>query len=803
MTIVLLVLLACAAIGTTGARADLPQPVTTTAPVRANEPVVLTGSLFPDWSAGPELTFRASQVPIDYGVADSQGLQPAYLRSDCYVANPPPDVNGYVDTNHDDHNCYQSNQLPFRTAPGRIGVDPNALLGYRWDGKRDRFVQIPFQVDTKWIHYISNNASGFAFYSGVDQELTYTFDREGFRFTTNAPFNPSNPAVVCQSAPVGGIAAAPDPNPWLIDTDEMAFMARDAGAQAPPGATLPRGIADAREVVITDPITLQQSFAYVMLSAKNTDGTYRVTPRFTAASSPYVRYQRDPNADQFVYSQSAFSNYGNAPKGPVCNADGTPSIGHGFKYDALGNIVLDVTTFVQRRPLDTATVNTPRYSFRYDGRWVMDSITVSPDNEGLSTGDYGPNIVDRWKARAFQQTPGGSVPCCGYEEEATNWGGSSQLMGEKSGPVRTIRVTWGADSSTNNIRTEIFYSAEVRYQDHLRVHVIPPLDGIYVQRDMAAGRITTYRNNYTPDGVQVDGLNDEAFGNLRAHVGPDGAYVTDSPGSVIYNDANGNPIVMGSPNDQHCPSPCIHGNFDLPDLKFSGPPGTLQWEELSGPVGTTVERWNVQQVTPVGTPLAAVATMPYFRDDSCFDDGTGMDPGPKLNLRSATEPSTWGYDPVTGIPVSPAPAGATQVFQRRCWNHHPDGTPYNIPGATFFDPTNAAELPDPIPDPGFSPQGDIRYYQGDIGTHGLHILFITDSDNAQLTVPVDEIDSEQRQVILRGDPGNVGEQYGHSFDKPLMAAPTPVRIPLAPFDSLLSPIVVGIDDLAADTTCCD
>src|SRR5206468_2759385 len=376
------------------------------------------------------------------------------------------------------------------------------------------------------------------------------------------------------------------------------------------------------EVVITDPITLQQSFAYVMLSAKNTDGTYRVTPRFTAANSPYVFYQRDPNADQFVYSQSAFSNYGNAPKGPVCNADGTPSIGHGFKYDTLGNIVLDVTTFVQRRPLDTATVNTPRYSFRYDGRWVMDSITVSPDDKGLSTGDY-------------------------------------------------------------------------------------------VQRDMAAGRITTYRNNYTPDGVQVDGLNDEAFGNLRAHVGPDGAYVTDSPGSVIYNDANGNPIVVGSPNDQHCPSPCIHGNFDLPDLKFSGPPGTLQWEELSGPVGTTVERWNVQQVTPVGTPLAAVATMPYFRDDSCFDDGTGMDPGPKLHLRSATEPSTWGYDPVTGIPVSPAPAGATQVFQRRCWNHHPDGTPYNIPGATFFDPTNAAELPDPIPDPGFSPQGDIRYSQGD------------------------------------------------------------------------------------------
>src|SRR5438093_5781560 len=107
------------------------------------------------------------------------------------------------------------------------------------------------------------------------------------------------------------------------------------------------------------------------------------------------------------------------------------------------------------------------------------------------------------------------------------------MMVEKSGPDRTIGVTWGADSSTNNIRTEIFYSAEVRYQDHLRVHVIPPLDGIYVQRDMAAGRITTYRNNYTPDGVHADGLNSDAFGNLRAHVGPDRAYVTDSPDPVL------------------------------------------------------------------------------------------------------------------------------------------------------------------------------------------------------------------------------------------------------------------------------
>ena len=44
-----------------------------------------------------------------------------------------------------------------------------------------------------------------------------------------------------------------------------------------------------------------------------------------------------------------------------------------------------------------------------------------------------------------------------------------------------------------------------------------------------------------------------------------------------------------------------------------------------------------------------------------------------------------------------------------------------------------------------------------------------DSDNARQQVPLDEIVVEQRQVFLPGDPGNVGEQYGRSFEKPLLA----------------------------------
>ena len=290
---------------------------------------------------------------------------------------------------------------------------------------------------------------------------------------------------------------------------------------------------------------------------------------------------------------------------------------------------------------------------------------------------------------------------------------------------------------------------------------------------MAAGRVTRYYNPYLPAGAPVDGLNDETYGNVHAHVGPDGAALDsqDRAGATVRTADGGTPVSVGSPQDATCGSQCVHGDFDVSDSTFSGPPGLLRWEEVDGPAGALVERWTVRQATPGGVAQSMV-TFPYYRDDSCFDDGTGNDPGPKLRLRSAAEPSTWGYDPATGAPVAPAPPGATTVFQRRCWNHHADGSPYNLGGTATFDPTKPADTPDPPPDPAFSPQGDIRYYQGDIGTHGIHLAFIAESDNAQLTAPVDEIDAQQTQVVLPGNQGNVGEEYGHAFDEPLLPVVT-------------------------------
>src|SRR5579884_307333 len=780
----------------------------------ATQPVVLTGQDFPSWSSGPEVTARAPQAPNDYGTYNSQANQPSNLRSDCYSANPQPDVNGYTDTtNHNDHNCFQGSQSPVRTA--LKGVAPASLRAYRWS--RGRFVQIPFEVDTKWEHYLTNNASGFSFYSGADGMLTYTFDYQPFVETSNPPLPhecdpgpgaatdgclPPGPdqlaqaAVACQAqAPAGIPDPTPDPNRYLINTDELVFMARDSGASAPSATPLPAGVLSAYQVRLVDPATGATRYVYLMQSAPGrAPGSWAVPIRYTAANSPYVRYRPDADARLLAFSQSSYSDYGNARPGPACRPDGTAHgeavIGQGFKYNAAGDVILDPKTYVQRRTLDTGTVLTPRYEFRYDGRWMMDGLRVSPDSRGLSRGDYGPSIVDRWKGRAFQQSPGGSTPCCGYEDEQGNWGGSSMTMGIHVGPVRVIRVTWGSDSGTNVTRTDYFYAYDVVHQFQLRVHPIPPLDGIYTQWDMAAGRVTTYYNPYNPAGVPVTGINPVLLGDVNAHIGPDG--ISESSNDKVGRTVG--PLSVGNPDNSTCTSSaCVYGSFNLPDPTYSGlAPELLSWEEMTGPGGTLVEKWqaDASTVSPGGAQAVAEAA-PYYVDDSCFDDGTGSDPGPHVAFRSAHEPTTWGFEDVGGQPVAvtPAPAPAdrypglvtrdgqtydgTQAYQRRCWNHHLDGSPYNIPGTATYDPGKPAEASDPPPDPSFGPQGDVRYLQGDIATHGLHLLFTSDSDNAYSTVPVDEIDSLDYQLILPPDQPNLGAAATQPYLTPIQAAVTP------------------------------
>ena len=62
-----------------------------------------------------------------------------------------------------------------------------SLLGYRWNDETERFEQIRFQVDEVFTRYLDNSASGFSVYSGEDQHTTYAYDREGFRWYEQDP----------------------------------------------------------------------------------------------------------------------------------------------------------------------------------------------------------------------------------------------------------------------------------------------------------------------------------------------------------------------------------------------------------------------------------------------------------------------------------------------------------------------------------------------------------------------------------------------------------------------------------------
>ena len=660
----------------------MPDPGTPSLPQTRNvEPVVLTGSQFPDWSAGPEISATApTQPPTSSCPADSSGLR---------------------------HNCSetplvgQGDKSPVHIPTLKTGKPIDDLIGYHWDPGTNSYIQIPFQVDKKFNRYISNFASnctqagpfcvGFGAYAGADQQPSYVYDRDIYKYTDGT----------CFATPTGG--PEQDPIPGLDDNDEMAFLAKDAGAQAPPGAPVPSGITDIRAVRIDDPSVPGSPpvYAYVGLS----DGTVK---RAYNADNGYMRYVRDDQS--FRYYQTS-GNYGNAPKGTIC--------------DDNGNVT---ATNVPRRPLDTAWVLTPRYAFQYGqpaspgvpalpGRWILRGVRVNPDKKATkplaSPDDYGPPLVDQWKARAYAQTPQDKTPCCGFETEQFSWGGSSVTLGEKVGPVRVIRTTWGSDSGTNTVRNEIFYPDMIVQQTYLRVHPIPPLGGIFSYWDHTAGVITKYYNPEQKDGVPVDGVNDEVLGNGYVALHSGGVELRDND-PVLAN----HPVTVGSQSG--CITECT--NFDVTDPTLNAT-GTLAWEEVTGSAGSMVFR-NRLNITPDHVSpgdAQSFAAIPYYRDDMCFDDGTGTDPGPAGNGTN----------------------------QRPC-NWSKDGTP---------------------------PPGGWR--QGLFGAHGVQVLFAAETDNVASagTVPVTEIDAETRMVVLPGDAGNVGESYGHAADVPLEATVVSSSVP--------------------------
>ena len=129
--------------------------------------MVLTGKDFPDWSARANATVKLPLTDL-IGCNEAQN---GGDRDSCA------------------HNHYEPPEVDTAGTLGE-GTPTDRLLGYRWDEKKGRWRQIPFQVDEQFTRYLDNSASGFAVYSGEDKHTTYAFDREGWRFTQSDPDNP-------------------------------------------------------------------------------------------------------------------------------------------------------------------------------------------------------------------------------------------------------------------------------------------------------------------------------------------------------------------------------------------------------------------------------------------------------------------------------------------------------------------------------------------------------------------------------------------------------------------------------------
>ena len=167
----------------------------------------------------------------------------------------------------------------------RTGVDVDQVVAFRWDGAQ--WVEIPVQVDQMYYYCLGNpNSQTFGqFYSQTDKELTYAWDVEAWKKTAGQCF------AAYPSSPPSMTGPLPDPVSTLDDDDEIVFMARDTGAQAPLGTLPPPGTSNGQAVAVTDPLD-PSSVRFVYLFLRPGGSSFNT-------SNGYVSYVRDANADEW------------------------------------------------------------------------------------------------------------------------------------------------------------------------------------------------------------------------------------------------------------------------------------------------------------------------------------------------------------------------------------------------------------------------------------------------------------------------------------------------------------------------
>ena len=674
-------------------------------------PVVLTGAQIPQWAAPP-----------------AEGLAKTYPSGTNQEAGSS-EPKQFYDPVRTAHNG--TIQVP-PTPPTVTPVHPDDVAAYAWTG--GAWKQIPVQVDQRFPYFLANGHSAFSFYSGTDEELTYSWAPDAHdageeawkkmfgdctsRFAANV--DEVNAAIAAgylslgpQETAADYLASMQDPQPLFDADDELSFLAGDAGSQAPTGTALPPGAANGQVVTISDPLD-PGNVRYVYLVTQPGGSSYDAT-------NGYVKMQRDSDSltwlDKDSFAKGADDGIGvsNGSYGP--NLPGTVCTTAAGNPDGL-NVANGVARLSKdRQPRDDFTVTTPTYSEHASGRWLVQGYQVhKPD------GSWTPNIIARWKGRAFQQNPDSDVSVVGFEDEQVNWEMNSALLGWRSGPVRAIREVWGADSGTNVTKTETYYRDADTYAYHLRVHPIPP-DGLYTDWAYRPGVATRYYNMAQQTGVAIDGQPDTSANEIdQVPVTGQNAYVNSCDPKFTLCSAMDNP------------------------------------EEVAGQGFGLVYEFELTGPTAVAGNAAVV---PYYRDDACFDDGTGDAPAPRPwpGERSDDQKVHDGY----------------VAYWQHYWDNH-------LQWQRFPRPTSFADLKcqpqlavggDPTRNPA-TPPWQIMPFSGAIGEHGVHFFATQDSDNATLPKSVDEVDGQQwRFSVPMATPTNVLLPYGANVSAKLVPVVAP------------------------------
>jgi len=571
---------------------DLPALDGIVTPAREAELVVLTGQDIPSWS-----------VPAAVG-------QPY----------PTPDGGRFDGVRSAHHGVVVAG--PDAGAP----VDQVTAWAFDSDAAEDPWTEVPVQVDERFPYFLANANSDFGIYSGVDYELTYAWGGDGIHTTGEEAWRKVAGGTSLDDlgarypredelADLDGVitpgmgetaldylGAMADPAVGLDTDDEVVFMASDAGAMAPTSAN-PAGVdlSTRQQVVLADPITGAVSYVYLYLA----DGGSSFT-----ADTGYVQHERDETADWWADRGSWVADdpekLGTSNTGYGANVGGQvwtkPNLDGGIPVAMVAGD--EPRNATDRWPLDGMTVTTPSYRATTSGRWMFRSMQVAR-TEG---GGYGDDLIDRWKGRAFQQSPDATVSLVGFEDEQVNWEANSSLLGWRSGPVRTIREIWGADSGTNVTKTETFMRDGIQHRYRVRVHPIPP-DGLYTSWDYNRDQVACYFNAVT---VAQGDLDPTAVTDVTRNPGDDAC-----PGGVAIDGVNDDVGQI----DEIGGFPAF---FDAPDPTFDIPLAVDRWEQVAGRAGngSLVYMFEISGPTIVENPLI----VPYYRDDMCLDDGTGDDP---------------------------------------------------------------------------------------------------------------------------------------------------------------------------------